>query len=47
MLASARFSEPGGLAVGEGVLYVADTNNHAIRAVEVGAGQVRTLPVDF
>jgi DNA-binding beta-propeller fold protein YncE len=46
-LASARFSEPGGLAVGEGVLYVADTNNHAIRVVEVGAGQVRTLPVDF
>ncbi|MEK9659008.1 MAG: thioredoxin-like domain-containing protein [Chloroflexota bacterium] len=46
-LHAARFSEPGGLAVGDGVLYVADTNNHAIRVVDVAAGQVTTLPVDF
>ena len=31
--ATARFWEPQGVSVADGVLYVADTNNHAIRAV--------------
>jgi hypothetical protein len=39
----ALFDEPGGLSVaGEG-LYVADTNNHAIRAVDLTTLQVSTL----
>jgi hypothetical protein len=42
-LAAARFDEPGGLAVARGVLYVADTNNHAVRAVDLARGEVRTL----
>jgi sugar lactone lactonase YvrE len=42
-LAEARFFEPGGLAYAGGRLYVADTNNHAIRVVDLAAGTVRTL----
>jgi len=41
----ARFSEPGGLAIGDGVLYVADTNNHAIRVADLHSGAVTTLEV--
>jgi DNA-binding beta-propeller fold protein YncE len=40
---SAAFSEPGGLAAAGGRLYVADTNNHAIRILDPVAGQVTTL----
>ena len=45
----ARFDEPQGVAVAEGVLYVADTNNHALRAVDLRADRpvVRTLELDF
>jgi DNA-binding beta-propeller fold protein YncE len=39
------FSEPGGLAFHAGVLYVADTNNHAIRTIDLAHGQVGTLPL--
>lgn len=39
----ARFYEPGGLAVGRDTLYVADTNNHAIRVVRFQDGAVHTL----
>jgi len=39
----ATFSEPSGLAVALGRLYVADTNNHAIRVVEMETGIVSTL----
>jgi DNA-binding beta-propeller fold protein YncE len=42
---AARFFEPGGLSIGDGVLYVADTNNHAIRAVDLQTGAVTTLAV--
>lgn len=42
-LAEARFNEPGGLCAGpERSLIVADTNNHAIRVVDLAAGSVRT-----
>lgn len=39
----ARFSEPGGLAANGTTLYVADTNNHAIRVIDTATKQVRTL----
>ena len=42
----ARFDEPGGLSVRNGLLYSADTNNHAIRYLDIEAGVVRTLQVD-
>eukprot|EP00274_Cyanoptyche_gloeocystis_P007879 CAMPEP_0196655408 /NCGR_PEP_ID=MMETSP1086-20130531/5160_1 /TAXON_ID=77921 /ORGANISM="Cyanoptyche gloeocystis , Strain SAG4.97" /LENGTH=375 /DNA_ID=CAMNT_0041987699 /DNA_START=21 /DNA_END=1148 /DNA_ORIENTATION=- len=42
---SAQFAEPAGLAVSPDgrVLYVADTNNNAIRTVDIASGQVSTL----
>ena len=40
-----RFFEPGGLSVADGKLYVADTNNHAIRVADLAARQVSTLPL--
>ena len=41
--ARARFYEPGGLAVADGRLLVADTNNHALRAVDLNSGVVSTV----
>jgi hypothetical protein len=38
-----RFHEPAGLSIANGKLYVADTNNHLIRVVDLGSGSVRTL----
>jgi sugar lactone lactonase YvrE len=44
----ARFSEPGGLALGRGKLFVADTNNHRIRVVDLAAGgEVATMEIDL
>ena len=40
---AAAFDEPGGLSHAEGKLYVADTNNHSIRIIELDEGRVRTL----
>jgi DNA-binding beta-propeller fold protein YncE len=37
------FNAPQGLALGEEVLYVADTNNHLIRAIDLASGHVSTL----
>jgi len=37
------YSEPGGLDFAEGRLYVADTNNHAIRVVDPETGTAETL----
>ena len=37
------FYEPGGLAVAGDKLYVADTNNHAIRVVDLKTKQTKTL----
>ena len=39
----ARFDEPAGLAVAGGKLYVADTNNHAIRVVDLKTRRTETL----
>ncbi|RIK73930.1 alkyl hydroperoxide reductase [candidate division KSB1 bacterium] len=38
-----RFFEPSGLAVLHGKLYVADTNNHAIRALDLHTKQAATM----
>jgi thiol-disulfide isomerase/thioredoxin len=43
--ASARFYEPGGLSAAAGALYVADTNNHAVRRIRLADGRVETLDV--
>jgi DNA-binding beta-propeller fold protein YncE len=38
-----QFYEPGGLAIAGGILYVADTNNHVLREVDLATGTVETL----
>lgn len=40
---SVRFHEPSGLSALGGKLYIADTNNHAVRVAEIATGEVRTL----
>jgi thiol-disulfide isomerase/thioredoxin len=40
---SPSFYEPGGLTIANGKLYVADTNNHAIRVVDLKTKQASTL----
>jgi thiol-disulfide isomerase/thioredoxin len=40
-----QFNEPGGLSFSDGLLYIADTNNHAIRVVNVATGETSTLIV--
>lgn len=37
------FRDPQGLASGDGVIYVADTGNHALRRIERASGEVTTL----
>jgi len=44
-LTKARFWEPSGVSLAERRLYVADTNNHAVRVIDVDAGKVRTLEI--
>lgn len=39
----ARFRDPRGMARSGATLYVADTGNHAVRAVDLGRGEVRTV----
>ena len=39
----AAFDEPGGLSYANGKLYVADTNNHGIRIIDLEGGEVSTL----
>ena len=41
--AAAEFDEPGGISYADGILYVADTNNHVIRAIDLEAGIVDTF----
>ena len=41
----ARFHEPGGLAATTGLVFVADTNNHAVRRITVADGLVDTLRI--
>jgi len=40
---SATFNHPQGLAIGQGNLYVADTENHLIRAINLATYEVTTL----
>ncbi|KAI6646689.1 NHL repeat-containing protein 2 [Oopsacas minuta] len=48
MLKSAQFYEPSGLALDSvrQILYVADTNNHTVRAIDLIAGNVSTLSLE-
>ncbi len=39
----ARFSEPCGLSIANGMMYIADTNNHAIRVADMESCEVATL----
>ena len=39
----ATFDEPGGLSIADGKVYIADTNNHAIRVADLETGEVSTL----
>ncbi|HZG53173.1 MAG TPA: thioredoxin-like domain-containing protein [Pyrinomonadaceae bacterium] len=41
--ARASFYEPGGLSLANRKLYVADTNNHAVRVVDLTSGRTSTL----
>ncbi len=41
--AQARFSEPSGLSIANRKMYIADTNNHAIRVADMETGEVATL----
>jgi hypothetical protein len=41
--ATATFDEPQGLAVADDILYVADTNNHALRAADLRAARPRVV----
>ena len=41
----AQLSEPGGLSLAGGRLYVADTNNHAARVCDLQSGEVSTLGI--
>ena len=41
--ATAEFDEPGGISYADGILYVADTNNHVIRLIDLEAGIVDTF----
>ncbi len=42
---SPRFYQPGGLSVAGDSLYVADTDNHKIRVIDIKSGAVRTLEI--
>ena len=44
--ANAGFYEPGGLSIANGQLYVADTNNHAIRVIDIAAKRSATLKIN-
>ena len=41
----ATFYEPSGLAASSGKLFIADTNNHAIRVADLESGEVSTLKI--
>lgn len=43
---AAQFFEPGGLSVAGNTLYIADTNNHALRTIDLVTKQVGTLTID-
>ena len=45
--AKPRFHEPNGVSGWGDQLFIADTNNHAIRVVDLRSGSVSTLPVEL
>ena len=44
--ARAQFDEPGGIAIAGNTMFVADTNNHAIRTIDIGSAMVATLRLE-
>ena len=42
---AARLAEPSGLSAAAGTLYVADTNNHRVRTLNLATGELATLPL--
>lgn len=44
--AATTFYEPAGLSIADGKLYVADTNNHAVRVVDLQTKAVSTLKIE-
>jgi DNA-binding beta-propeller fold protein YncE len=42
----AQFFEPGGLSAAGTTLYVADTNNHVVRTIDVDTREVGTLSIN-
>jgi DNA-binding beta-propeller fold protein YncE len=44
--ANAQFYEPGGISLADGKLFVADTNNHAVRIVDLKTKEVSTLKIE-
>ncbi len=45
-LTEAQFDEPSGISYADGKLFVADTNNHAIRVIDLQRASVETLKVE-
>jgi DNA-binding beta-propeller fold protein YncE len=43
---SPSFYEPGGLTLANGILYVADTNNHAVRVIDLKTKRASTLRIN-
>jgi len=41
----AQFSEPSGISIANSKMYIADTNNHAIRVADISSGVVSTLEI--
>jgi DNA-binding beta-propeller fold protein YncE len=42
---AAQLSEPTGLSAANGKLYIADTNNHAIRVADLDSGELTTMEI--
>lgn len=40
-----QFSEPSGISIAAGKMFIADTNNHAIRVADIQSSQVSTLEI--
>jgi DNA-binding beta-propeller fold protein YncE len=45
-LQPAEFAEPGGVSVAAGQIYIADTNNHAIKVADTAGRNVQTLEIE-
>ncbi len=40
------FWEPEGIAAGQGMLYIANTNNHRVRVADLASGRVESLVIE-